>query len=79
MLRGLHARSRRQSNVGRRTLAPLSAISLGSVAPQDAAAASGISKMMRNLGGAVGTALLATIVTKVPALVMRGWGKLKNS
>src|SRR6202034_1850635 len=45
-------------------LAPLSAISLGSVAPQDAAAASGISNMMRNLGGAVGTALLATIVTK---------------
>jgi MFS transporter, DHA2 family, multidrug resistance protein len=46
------------------TLTPLSAISLGSVAPQDAAAASGISNMMRNLGGAVGTALLATIVTK---------------
>jgi MFS transporter, DHA2 family, multidrug resistance protein len=46
------------------TLAPLSAISLGSVAPQDAAAASGISNMMRNLGGAVGTALLSTIVTK---------------
>ncbi|WP_414645932.1 DHA2 family efflux MFS transporter permease subunit [Bradyrhizobium sp. 26S5] len=46
------------------TLAPLSAISLGSVAPQDAPAASGISNMMRNLGGAIGTALLATIVTK---------------
>jgi DHA2 family multidrug resistance protein len=46
------------------TLAPLSAISLGSVAPQDAPAASGISNMMRNLGGAVGTAVLATIVTK---------------
>ena len=46
------------------TLAPLSAISLGSVAPQDAAAASGISNMMRNLGGAIGTALLSTIVTK---------------
>jgi DHA2 family multidrug resistance protein len=46
------------------TLAPLSAISLGSMAPQDAAAASGISNMMRNLGGAVGTALLSTIVTK---------------
>jgi DHA2 family multidrug resistance protein len=45
-------------------LAPLSAISLGSVAPQDAAAASGISNMMRNLGGAIGTAVLATIVTK---------------
>jgi len=46
------------------TLAPLSAISLGSVAPQDAPAASGISNMMRNLGGAIGTALLSTIVTK---------------
>jgi MFS transporter, DHA2 family, multidrug resistance protein len=46
------------------TLAPLSAVSLGSVAPQDAAAASGISNMMRNLGGAIGTAVLATIVTK---------------
>jgi MFS transporter, DHA2 family, multidrug resistance protein len=46
------------------TLAPLSAVSLGSVAPQDAPAASGISNMMRNLGGAIGTAVLATIVTK---------------
>jgi MFS transporter, DHA2 family, multidrug resistance protein len=46
------------------TLAPLSSISLGSVAPQDASAASGISNMMRNLGGAIGTAVLATIVTK---------------
>src|SRR5262249_47535146 len=45
-------------------LAPLSAISLGSVAPQDAPAASGIANMMRNLGGAVGTAMLATIVTQ---------------
>ena len=45
-------------------LTPLSAISLGSVAPQDAPAASGISNMMRNLGGAVGTAMLSTIVTK---------------
>jgi MFS transporter, DHA2 family, multidrug resistance protein len=45
-------------------LAPLSAVTLGSVAPQDAAAASGISNMMRNLGGAIGTAVLSTIVTK---------------
>ncbi|WP_409334575.1 DHA2 family efflux MFS transporter permease subunit [Bradyrhizobium jicamae] len=45
-------------------LAPLSAVSLGSVAPEDAPAASGISNMMRNLGGAIGTALLSTIVTK---------------
>jgi DHA2 family multidrug resistance protein len=46
------------------TLAPLSAVTLGSVAPQDTPAASGISNMMRNLGGAIGTAVLATIVTK---------------
>jgi MFS transporter, DHA2 family, multidrug resistance protein len=46
------------------TLAPLSNVSLGSIAPQDAASASGISNMMRNLGGAIGTAVLATIVTK---------------
>ena len=45
-------------------LTPLSAISLGSVAPLDAPAASGIANMMRNLGGAVGTAMLSTIVTK---------------
>ena len=45
-------------------LAPLSAVTLGSVAPEDAPAASGISYMMRNLGGAIGTAVLATIVTK---------------
>ena len=42
----------------------MSNVSLGSVAQQDAAAASGISNMMRNLGGAIGTAVLATIVTK---------------
>jgi DHA2 family multidrug resistance protein len=46
------------------TLAPLTSLSLGSVATQDAAAASGISNMIRNLGGAIGTAILATIVTK---------------
>jgi DHA2 family multidrug resistance protein len=45
-------------------ITPISAVTLGSVAPQDAAAASGISNMMRNLGGAIGTAALATIVTK---------------
>ena len=36
----------------------------GGIAPQDAAAASGLSNMLRNLGGAVGTATLATIITK---------------
>jgi DHA2 family multidrug resistance protein len=37
---------------------------LTSVAPQDAAAAFGISNMFRNLGGAIGTAVLATVITK---------------
>jgi MFS transporter, DHA2 family, multidrug resistance protein len=46
------------------TLVPLSNVALGGIAPRDAAAASGISNMMRNLGGAIGTAVLATIVTK---------------
>src|SRR6266403_4688324 len=36
----------------------------GGNAPQDAAAASGISNMLRNLGGAIGTAVLATVITK---------------
>jgi DHA2 family multidrug resistance protein len=45
-------------------LTPLSALALSGIAPADAAAASGISNMMRNLGGAVGTAILATVVTK---------------
>jgi MFS transporter, DHA2 family, multidrug resistance protein len=45
-------------------LTPLSALALSGIAPADAAAASGISNMLRNLGGAVGTAILATVVTK---------------
>lgn len=45
-------------------LTPLSSLALGGIAAADAAAASGISNMMRNLGGAVGTAILATVVTK---------------
>jgi DHA2 family multidrug resistance protein len=45
-------------------LTPLTSVLTGGTAPQDAAAASGISNMLRNLGGAVGTAVLATIVTK---------------
>jgi MFS transporter, DHA2 family, multidrug resistance protein len=45
-------------------VAPLSSVTLGNIAPQDASAASGIANMMRNLGGAVGTAVLATVVTK---------------
>jgi MFS transporter, DHA2 family, multidrug resistance protein len=45
-------------------LTPLTSVTTGDIAPQDAAAASGISNMFRNLGGAVGTAVLATIITK---------------
>jgi DHA2 family multidrug resistance protein len=45
-------------------LAPLSSIALLGIAPQDAGNASGIFNMMRNLGGAIGTALLETFYTK---------------
>src|SRR5450631_2633658 len=45
-------------------LTPLTSVTTGDIAPQDAAAASGISNMLRNLGGAIGTAVLATIITK---------------
>jgi DHA2 family multidrug resistance protein len=45
-------------------LTPLTSVTTGDIAPQDVAAASGISNMLRNLGGAIGTATLATIITK---------------
>jgi DHA2 family multidrug resistance protein len=45
-------------------LTPLTSVLTGGIAPQDAAASSGISNMFRNLGGAIGTATLATIITK---------------
>jgi MFS transporter, DHA2 family, multidrug resistance protein len=45
-------------------LTPLTSVTTGDLAPQDAAAASGISNMLRNLGGAIGTAVLATVITK---------------
>ena len=45
-------------------LAPLSAIALAGIAAQDAGGASGIFNMIRNLGGAIGTALLETFYTK---------------
>jgi MFS transporter, DHA2 family, multidrug resistance protein len=45
-------------------LTPLTSVTTGAIAPVDAAAASGISNMLRNLGGAIGTAVLATVVTK---------------
>jgi DHA2 family multidrug resistance protein len=45
-------------------LAPLSSIALAGIAPQEAGSASGIFNMMRNLGGAIGTAMLETFYTK---------------
>jgi DHA2 family multidrug resistance protein len=45
-------------------IAPLAGIAMLNVAPQDAAAASGIFNMLRNLGGAIGTAALETVITK---------------
>ena len=45
-------------------LTPLTSVTTGDIAAQDAAAASGISNMLRNLGGAIGTAVLATVITK---------------
>ncbi len=45
-------------------ITPISAITTASIAPSEAGAASGLSNMMRNLGGAVGTATLATVLTK---------------
>jgi len=45
-------------------LTPISAITTAGIAASEAGAASGLSNMLRNLGGAVGTAALATILTK---------------
>ena len=45
-------------------LTPISAITTAGIAASEAGAASGLSNMLRNLGGAVGTAVLATILTK---------------
>jgi DHA2 family multidrug resistance protein len=45
-------------------LTPLSSITADGIAPSEAGAASGLSSMLRNLGGAVGTAILATVLTK---------------
>jgi DHA2 family multidrug resistance protein len=45
-------------------LTPISTITTAGIAPSEAGAASGLSNMLRNLGGAVGTATLGTILTK---------------
>ncbi|WP_373696696.1 MDR family MFS transporter [Microvirga yunnanensis] len=45
-------------------LTPITTITTAGIAPGEAGAASGLSNMLRNLGGAVGTAALGTILTK---------------
>jgi DHA2 family multidrug resistance protein len=45
-------------------IAPLTVIATSTIAPKDAANASGLFNMVRNLAGAVGTASLETIITK---------------
>src|SRR5271155_1881077 len=45
-------------------MTPLSAIAMLGIAPQEAGGASGLFNMMRNLGGAIGTAAVATFFTK---------------
>jgi DHA2 family multidrug resistance protein len=45
-------------------MTPLSAIAMIGIAPNEAGAASGLFNMMRNLGGAIGTAAVETFFTK---------------
>ncbi|MGO7718941.1 EmrB/QacA family drug resistance transporter, partial [Rhizobium johnstonii] len=45
-------------------LTPITAITTAGIAPSDAAASSGLTNILRNLGGAVGTATLVTVLTK---------------
>ena len=45
-------------------ITPLTAVAMFSIASKDAGDASGLFNMLRNLGGAVGTAALATVITK---------------
>ena len=45
-------------------MTPLSAVATAGIEPENAGSASGLFNMMRNLGGAVGIALLQTFVTK---------------
>jgi DHA2 family multidrug resistance protein len=45
-------------------MTPLSAIAMLGITPQEAAGASGVFNMMRNLGGAIGTAAIETFFTK---------------
>jgi MFS transporter, DHA2 family, multidrug resistance protein len=44
--------------------APLSAVAASGIEPENAGSASGLFNMLRNLGGAIGIALLQTVLTK---------------
>ena len=45
-------------------MTPLSAVATAGIEPENAGSASGLFNMMRNLGGAVGIAVLQTLLTK---------------
>ncbi|MET0526968.1 MAG: EmrB/QacA family drug resistance transporter, partial [Microvirga sp.] len=45
-------------------LSPLASIAMANIGQGDSAAASGLFNMLRSLGGAIGTAALATVITK---------------
>ncbi|MEP9348399.1 MDR family MFS transporter [Xanthobacter sp. KR7-225] len=45
-------------------LSPLANLAMAEIGPKDSAAASGLFNMLRSLGGAIGTAALATIISK---------------
>ncbi|MGC0391250.1 hypothetical protein ACVIU7_001690 [Bradyrhizobium liaoningense] len=45
-------------------VAPLSSIAMAHIKQDESAAASGLFNMLRSLGGAIGTAALATVITK---------------
>jgi DHA2 family multidrug resistance protein len=45
-------------------LTPINAIITSGISPSEAGAASGLSNMLRNLGGAIGTSILQTVITK---------------
>jgi DHA2 family multidrug resistance protein len=45
-------------------IVPLSLITTGNIAPKNAAAASGLFNMLRNLGGSIGIALLSALITQ---------------
>jgi DHA2 family multidrug resistance protein len=46
------------------SIAPLAAIAMAGIPKEKSGAASGLFNMMRSLGGAIGTAILATIISK---------------